>query len=126
VELSIMTIDCVPTRMQSTAGHLARSTQGGRWVRGEEPDEQPERFHMESLAVSKQEVVTAQPGTDWTAIQGSRCDLTVAACAGVLADRRGWRAAIRWRALYCVSLCAAQRAVRCSRGNRDALRPRLR
>lgn len=29
MELSIMTIDCAPTRMRSTAGHLARGTQGG-------------------------------------------------------------------------------------------------
>lgn len=34
-----------------------------------------------------------RPGTHWTAIQGASCDLTVAACAGVLVDRSG-RAAV--------------------------------
>lgn len=38
-----------------------------------------------------------RPGTHWTAVQGSSCDLTVAACAGVLADRSGWAAVIGGR-----------------------------
>lgn len=66
-------------------------------VRGEEPDEQPDDFQMEVLAVSKQDVLCGAgqgPGTHWTAIQGASCDLTVAACAGVLADRSGWCAVI--------------------------------
>lgn len=109
-------------------GPLGASRCQGRRLRGVEPDEQPERCHMESLAVSKQEVVTAQPGTDWTAIQGSRCGLAVAACAGVLADRRGWRAAIRCEGRLCVSTqnASTRRAVQQQQRNRDSALPCLR
>jgi hypothetical protein len=56
----------------------------GSWglLQRAEAKEQPEHFPLEALGVSKQVVCTAWAGTDWTAVAGSSCDLTVAACVG--------------------------------------------
>jgi hypothetical protein len=99
-ELSVMTIDGPPMRMCFTAGHLARVVSRGSDGAG--------------LACTQRSLTSARrtsccrpwPGarrtfsprrraTDWTAGQGSCCDLTVAACAGSRADRRGCDALIR-------------------------------
>jgi hypothetical protein len=101
-ELSFMTIDWRPTRMCFTrVGSRGSDGRPGLGCTQERLTSARRTSLCRAWPCPSKKFSPRRRGTDWTAGQGSCCNLTVAACAGLLADRRGCRALIRRALLSC-------------------------